>query len=293
MFENVIIGVDGRSGGRDAIALGRQLAEPGAKVSFAQVYGTGGMVGRGGGPGMAFERETAQQELAEAREKFAGDAELEVIMGPTVGRALHELAASEHADLLVIGSCHRGRLGRVLVGNDVTGTLHGSPCAVAIAPSGYESNRPRLSTVGVGEDPSPESARALEVAIELGGRLGAVIRPRSVIPLQEVPSAWGVAPPDWLAATEQRVHEERARLQEVDNVDGDALYGKPTDQLLALSREVDLLVVGSRGLGPVEHVMSSSTSDYLAHHVHCPLLVVPRAKAAAPQTTTTSAGVGA
>ena len=39
MFENVIVGLDGRQGGRDAIALAGRLAALGATVTFAHVYG--------------------------------------------------------------------------------------------------------------------------------------------------------------------------------------------------------------------------------------------------------------
>lgn len=159
------------------------------------------------------------------------------------------------------------------------------PARTSVARHRYEADPSELATLGVGEDSSPEGTRAVEVAVKLGRRLGAAVRARSVVPLQELPSAWGVDPPDWLAASEERVREERARLQEVDDVDGDALFGKPTDQLLALSREVELLVVGSRDLGPLERVLSSSTSTYLAHHVHCPLLVVPRVESTRVEST--------
>jgi hypothetical protein len=42
-----------------------------------------------------------------------------------------------------------------------------------------------------------------------------------------------------------------------------------------LSENVDLLVVGSRGYGSLGRLMNGSTSNYLAGHVHCPLLVLP------------------
>jgi hypothetical protein len=49
VFDNVVIGVDGRSGGRDAIALAKRLAAPDARVTLAHVYGSEGMLGRGAG----------------------------------------------------------------------------------------------------------------------------------------------------------------------------------------------------------------------------------------------------
>ncbi|GJP35983.1 hypothetical protein CLOM_g10035 [Closterium sp. NIES-68] len=38
---------------------------------------------------------------------------------------------------------------------------------------------------------------------------------------------------------------------------------------------VELLVVGSRGLGPMSRAMLGSVSDYLIHNATCPVLVVP------------------
>ncbi|KAL1204726.1 Universal stress protein A-like protein [Cardamine amara subsp. amara] len=37
---------------------------------------------------------------------------------------------------------------------------------------------------------------------------------------------------------------------------------------------VDLLVVGSRGLGKFKRAFLGSVSDYCAHHAHCPILIV-------------------
>jgi hypothetical protein len=41
MFENIGIGVDGRHGGRDAIALAKRLTAPGASFTLAHVAGRG------------------------------------------------------------------------------------------------------------------------------------------------------------------------------------------------------------------------------------------------------------
>ncbi|KDP21925.1 hypothetical protein JCGZ_03063 [Jatropha curcas] len=38
--------------------------------------------------------------------------------------------------------------------------------------------------------------------------------------------------------------------------------------------DVDLLVVGSRGLGKIKRAFLGSVSDYCAHHAKCPILIV-------------------
>jgi hypothetical protein len=47
---------------------------------------------------------------------------------------------------------------------------------------------------------------------------------------------------------------------------------------------VDLLVVGSRGYGPLGRLIHGSTSLQLARSARCPLLVLPKAATAATPT---------
>jgi nucleotide-binding universal stress UspA family protein len=277
VFDNVVIGVDGRSGGRAAVALAGQLVARGARITFGHVYVSGGLVDRGAGLGAALERPAAERVIAEQLAECSLDAKLLVVVASTVSRGLHELAESQNADLLVVGSCHRGPIGRVLAGNDTVATMNGSPCAVAIAPAGYEDHLSALRTLGVGEHASPEGALALEAAVALGEQLGAVIRVRSVVSLQELPPG-EIDPPDWPKTTERLIQEEKDRLKRIPGIDGDVIYGDPSDELLRLSEDVDLMLVGSRGHGPLGRLMNGSTSNYLAQRVHCPLLVVPRPK---------------
>lgn len=46
----------------------------------------------------------------------------------------------------------------------------------------------------------------------------------------------------------------------------------------AESVNAELVVVGSRGQGAVRRTLLGSVSDYLVHHVHCPVLVVKHPK---------------
>jgi nucleotide-binding universal stress UspA family protein len=57
---------------------------------------------------------------------------------------------------------------------------------------------------------------------------------------------------------------------------GEAVLGLTGEELAAFGARVDLLVVGSRGYGPLRRLMLGSTSEHLAGHARCPLLVLPR-----------------
>ncbi|XP_076920966.1 uncharacterized protein LOC143582238 [Bidens hawaiensis] len=54
------------------------------------------------------------------------------------------------------------------------------------------------------------------------------------------------------------------------------LKGKPKEILVEAveQMDIDLLVVGSRGLGQIKRAVLGSISDYCAHHAKCPVLIV-------------------
>ena len=65
------------------------------------------------------------------------DVVTEAIADLSPARALQELAVRESAALVVLGSTHRGTLGRVIAGTTAERLLHGAPCSVAVVPDGF------------------------------------------------------------------------------------------------------------------------------------------------------------
>ena len=59
----------------------------------------------------------------------------------------------------------------------------------------------------------------------------------------------------------------------------EARFGAPADELIALSGEVDLLVIGSRRWGPAVRVLLGSAGEALMHNAACSVMVVPRSAA--------------
>jgi nucleotide-binding universal stress UspA family protein len=280
MFTNVLIGVDGRQGGRDAIALARQLAAREAALTLGNVCTP--ILGRGAVGALEWQRAEAQTLLEHERKLAAVDAHLAVRDPFPAGPGLRQLAERQQADLLVVGSTRHALIGRVLMGDDCRAALDGAPCAIAIAPRRYALASHRLERVGVGYDGSPESERALRAAHDLASGAGAAVTVLWVVSVQDVRTETPV-PADWPGAIEDLIDRHAELLAGLQDVHGRVTYGGPRVELVTFGKEVDLLIVGSRDHGPIGRLVHGSVSRYLVRHAPCPLLVLPRGTAAVAQ----------
>ena len=59
-----------------------------------------------------------------------------------------------------------------------------------------------------------------------------------------------------------------------------ARVGYPEAEIVDLAEEMraGLIVIGSRGLGPLRRALMGSVSDSVVRHAHCPVLVVRHEK---------------
>jgi nucleotide-binding universal stress UspA family protein len=280
MFKNVLVGVDGRPNGRDAIALASRLTAPDAKLTLAHVHSGELHPSHAITPGLVKEeREASEKLLEEARAAAEVSAELISIVAMSPGRGLHQQAEEQRADLLVVGSCSHGVFGRAMLGDDTRAALNGAPCAVAIASLGYAERPTPFAKVGVAYNGSPESQAALAVARKISEPTRASVHVLEVVPIATY-AYTGIAPPVMGDSIEAMLNEAKGRLKELPGVEGHAVYGLTGEQLASFGDEVDILVVGSRGYGPMRRLVLGSTSDYLERHARCSLLVLPRPAAA-------------
>ena len=275
MFNNVLVGVDGYLGGRDAVALAKQLTAEDGKLALVHVYPLrGDPLHRDYEDHEAAQYVHARDLLEAAREEAGVRAELRRSASTSPGRGLHELAEMLGCDLLVVGSCRRSLLGRVMVGNDTRAALDGAPCAVAIAPAGYAERPVTIRKIGVGYDESPESKHALELARTLADGLDAAVAGLEVVSFPSYLFRGPAAGDD--ASIEELISDARDRVASIGDVEPHGAYGQAAEELARWGETVDLLVVGSRGYGPVGRLVHGSTSRALANTAHCPLLVLTR-----------------
>jgi len=224
--------------------------------------------------------------LGEAADSLPSDASLQVerraVASSSAAAALQELAEAEHPRALVLGSCHRGAVGRVVIGGVAERLLHGSPCPVVVAPRGLAEREPvRLGTVCVGFDGRAEGWTALQRGAQIAGAAGGRLRVAMVVPPLTGTPTMPVFPPEIVeerlkAAQIELDHAVRSVAKRLEPA-AMLLRGNPAQQLAdEASVAVDLLVVGSRGYGPLQRVLLGSVSTSLMHDAPCPVMVVPR-----------------
>jgi nucleotide-binding universal stress UspA family protein len=282
MFNNVLVGVDGRPSGRDAIVLARRLLADDGHLTLVHVHGGAPRSPQSSTPALATNAEQEALDLLQ-RERDATEAQGDLLpfCASSPGHGLHVLAEQRQADLIVVGSSSRSGIGRVMLGDDTRASLNGAPCAVAVAARGYFEHPMPIATIGVGHDGSPESERALAAARAIAARNRALIRALHVVMLPSYTFA-GIAAPAVGESVDALLEDARVEVEGLEGVAGRAVYGLAGEELASFGQEVDLLVVGSRNYGPVKRLMLGSTSNHLQRHARCSLLVLPRGAASEP-----------
>jgi nucleotide-binding universal stress UspA family protein len=281
MFKTIVTGVDGREGGRDALRLAAELA----RIGGGEVIAVGAFPyfhrpSLAAAPAVQVQRDETQAMLGREIADVGIAASTHVVADASPARALHLVAERDGADLIVVGSTRRGVMGRVLVGDDALGTLHGSHVPVAVAPRGFAGSD-SVRRIGVGFDGGEESRQGLALAAELARALDAELELLSVIDSPAAMAAETGYSMDWV--DEVRAHREERLRQVIEETDatahGRAVVGTPVEELTALSNDVGLLLIGSRAWGPVRRVLLGSTAAGLMRHAACPLIVLPRGAA--------------
>lgn len=288
MFEKVMVGFDGSDRGLDALALGEILAAADGKLLVCCVHHFKGLSARIDQSEPRPDEASAERAVLGARRLLrARRAVVPVIAaGADAAETLNANAADRHAELLVLGSSHRGALGRVLAGSVTEKVLHGAVCPVAVAPADFhrtrESARPRRIVLGydVVEPPVAALKAAAALVAQNDGELELIAVADTAVARAGGASA-ALSYPAIVKARLDAAEDGIARALEVIpagvEARGTVRDGQAAEELLEVTHRADLLVVGSRARGALSRLLLGSVSDTLVRGAACPLLVVPDA----------------
>jgi nucleotide-binding universal stress UspA family protein len=237
----IVVGSDGNPGGEDAVALATDLAGAGSRQIVVK--------------------------------------NMPATMTPSV--ALVGLAEREGAGTLVVGSPHRGRVGRALLGSVAHHVLHHSPCEVVVAPRGYaERERRGIAKIAVAYDGTEEAQTALRRAEALARETGAALHlivaedpvvagiedGREFSPKTNAPAVLKEAlasVPSSIEATGETLNPGWRQLS-------DSIAAAIAD---ACKDDIDVLVAGTRK--PLDRFLLGSVTNHLIDLAPCAVLVVP------------------
>jgi len=298
-METVIVGIERSERAADALALARRLAEPSARLILVRAYpGDPTISGEGG---TAYGRALLAEAEATLARLCAGPwMQTVAVADPHPARALARLAEEHCAAFVVLGASHTGRLRRVVPGSTGERLLPGAPCPVAIAPRGYADRTEPIEVVRCAYDGTPDARRALQWAAQMAHRLGTRLAVVRVLEEATVADATLAVEPSAASAVrrmrETAEAQTRRAVAELDaslNAEAVVLRGDPLHELRRCASEADLMVVGSRGYGPLRGVMSGTLSGRLLRDAAFPLVLVPptaRAPSAARDTSREASG---
>jgi nucleotide-binding universal stress UspA family protein len=170
---------------------------------------------------------------------------------------------------MVVGTPHRGALARIALGSTTDRVLSGAPCPVAVAPRGFRDQVGTPERIGVAFVDTPGGWAALRAGAAIARHTGAGL------------IVYTVTKRDIREASRDRakVAVERAIAAHARDIHSEArvLTSGGTDALVSESHNLDFLVRGFRGHGPMRTPTAFGPPSTLARQVACPFVVVPAA----------------
>jgi nucleotide-binding universal stress UspA family protein len=276
MSNPILVGYDATSSDRAAVTFGVAAARcVGAPLMIVCIYGTAVARDLLGAAQVVEDRVADASEVLDdvVRELEASGIRVEFRrlgkVHPT--RALHGTARAEEAGLLVVGSPRRETVGHLLPGSIVERQMQGALCPVAVVPYGWSAVVGR-KTIGVDYVDSAEGHEALRGAHALARRAGGTL---CVVTAVSAGSA-GALEGEVRALAQGAQRSALATLGSDVAVKADVFVEDPADVLVRASGNLDLLVCGSRGYGPLGAVSLGKVSRRVATEARCPVVVVPR-----------------
>lgn len=296
----ILAGTDFTPPGDSAVRAALAIAErqPAARLHLAHVVPVSGRYLTTGAiapyplpdavfaPMMQVEREAGERKLADLP---LPETKVPVIKETRLGipaRELHRLAEELHAELIVLGSIHRNKLARLLVGSVGDALIRSVHCPVLVVGEDRPGAAP-FARVLAAVDLSAVTPDVILHAAALARSSGAVLKVLSAIEPVVLRPAPGDVLPTYLTPEESAklVSDHLQALERITagldlggvTVEHEVSRERPLDAIRAAldGGGIDLVAVGTSGHSGWQRMMLGSTANKVIAEAPCPVLVVP------------------
>jgi nucleotide-binding universal stress UspA family protein len=293
MASRVVIGYDGSEASEDAVAFGLTWCRSTGDVPIvATVYPEEHPfgVGRVDVEWATYVREQAEIIQDKARATVGDAALYRNVASTSAAHGLADLADDVEAAMVIVGTTtEETGLTRALLGTSTERLLHGATVPVTVVPPGWRQSAPdRISSIGVAYVDTRDGREALRRAVRVALRIPARLTLYSVLGQSSERYSYLVGRTDEQAFVDKaRDSYGKAMEYAAAGVPPEQeprtviLEGAVVESLAALGPDdVDVLICGSRGYGPVRRVLLGGVSSPLIRRAQLPVIVVPRATTA-------------
>lgn len=134
-----------------------------------------------------------------------------------------------------------------------------------------------MKTIVVGVDGSQTSKEALRWAMRLASALECEVEAITAweFPVIITMAGGGVLPGTWVPEEDAREVLEKTVSEVAPGARAVVTEGHPANVLIDASKNAEMIVVGSRGLGGFRGALLGSVSSAVSQHAKCPVLVIP------------------
>lgn len=288
-MNEIVVGVDGSAGAQSALHYAAQAARRrDARLVAVHAYRLPLAYA-----GAYVEPQLVLPELEQGAKTLLADALAQAgpaLAGITVeehvvadGAAAALLDAAAEAALLVVGTRRAGGFPGLQLGSVSEHCARQAPCPVVVVPTEWVG---RQGPIVVGVDDSPAATAALRWALQEAAAAGTAVEAVHVYLPYTPHRPYGaefmeIASP----GSEQRLRTNAAEIlaaaldaasanKSAVAVDRRVEAGDTARVLIDAAQQASLLVVGSRGYGPVTARLIGSVSRKCLHHAACPVVIV-------------------
>jgi nucleotide-binding universal stress UspA family protein len=234
---------------------------------------------------VTYVREQAEIIQDKARATVGDAALYRHVASTSAAHGLADLAEDAEAVMVIMGTAQEAGATRMLLGSSTERLLHGATVPVTVVPPGWRESAPdRISSIGVAYVDTRDGREALRVAVRVAQRIPAQLTLYSVLGQSSERFSYLVG------RTDEQAFLDKARDSFGKAMEFAAagvppeleprtviLEGEVVESLAALGPDdVDVLVCGSRGYGPVRRVLLGGVSSRLIRRARVPVTVVPR-----------------